>query len=188
MTLLPPTVLKDEKAPVLALVATVLAQYGPEALEWQPELLRHEIETDFGLTFTGLQSDKLQAGFILLVTDQYEGQWEVFETVGHLLNNQPDTFEDFSPLTAEELVAALAQYRLLVGTGEDRTPFSPEVRAYAGLVFSRYGLCRPPAVFPQAIMPEPEPDAPGRQEHDEALSEMFDARTRHVRGWMEKLA
>jgi hypothetical protein len=190
LPLLPPAVLADEEVPALVLAAVVLRKYGPEALEWQPELLRDELEQDYGVKVSGLQSDKLQAVFTLLLTDLYEGQWEVFETVGHLLNGQPDTFEDFSPLDAEGLAAALAHRRLVVGDDPDRTPFSPEVRAYAGLVFQGYGLSRPPAIFPEAILPGglPEADPAALREKDEALGEMFDARTRHVREWLDRLA
>ena len=86
-------VLKDEKAPAIALLSIVVQRYGVEAFDWQPEFLRDEIKNDFNVELSDLQSDKLQAAITILKTDLFETQWEVFKTVCHLLNNTPDLFE-----------------------------------------------------------------------------------------------
>jgi len=178
-------VLKDEKAPAIALVDVVLRKYGTEAMSWQPEFLREELESDFGVTLSDLQSDKIQAGFTILQTDLFQSQWEVFKTVCHLLNNTPDSFEDPTPLEAEELAAAMAHYRLFVGDAEDTPPFSDEVKAYAGVVLYHYGMSESAAIFKDALMPTSVKADPS--EKNAALSAIYDARTKALTAYVQSL-
>lgn len=178
-------VLKDDKAPAVALLLIVLAKYGKEGLERQPEFLRDEIQLDFDITLDDLQSDKIQAAMTILTTDLFESQWEVFKTVCHLLNNTPDSFEDHTAIEAEELAVALAHYRLIIGEDPDH-PFSDEVKAYAGLVFYEYGMSEAPAIFPQAIMPERAVKA-DPTEKNQALNDLYDARTADLLKYVQEI-
>ena len=186
MTRFATDVLKDEKAPTIALLAVVLKKYGVEAIHWQPELLREELESDSGLTLTDLQSDKIQAGMTILATDLFEAQWEVFKTVCHLLNSTPDSFEEATTLEAEELATAMAHYRLIIGEDEEKAKFSDEVLAYAGVVFYHYGMSEAPAIFPKALMPASAQKS-DPTEKNEALSELFDARTDAIKAYVATL-
>lgn len=178
-------VLKDEKAPAVALLYIVLRKYGTDAFEWQPEFLRDEIQHDFNVALSDLQSDKLQAAIAILQTDLVESQWEVFKTVCHLLNNTPDNFEDSTPLEAEEVAAALAQYRLIAGT-EGTPPFSDEVNAYAGVIFYNYGLSEAPSIFPTALMPDHAVKA-DPTEKSQALSQLYDERTKAIVAYVQSI-
>ena len=178
-------VLKDDKAPAIALLYLVLRKYGTEAFEWQPEFLRDEIQQDFNVTLSDLQSDKLQAAITVLQTDLFENQWEVFKTVCHLLNNTPDTFEDATPLEAEEVASALAQYRLIVGT-EGTPPFSDEVNAYVGVVFYNYGMSEAPSIFPSAVLPAHAVKA-DPIEKSQALSQLYDERTKDIIAYVQSI-
>jgi hypothetical protein len=185
MTKFSSEVLKDEKAPAVALLHVVLKRYGTECMDWQPEFLRDEVNNDFDVQLSDLQSDKLQAGLTILQTDLYESQWEVFKTVTHLLNSTPDTFEDNTPLEAEEVASALAHYRLLVGT-EGTPPFSDEVKAGLGVVFYNYGLSEPPSIFPSALMPDNAVKSDPR-EKSQALSDIYDARTKAITDYVQAI-
>ena len=171
-------VLKDEKAPAIALVAVVVRKYGMEASEWQPEFLRDELKSDFGVEISDLQSDKIQAGFTILTTDAFQSQWEVFKTVCHLLNNTSDSFDDPTPLEAEELASALAHYKLFVDDGDDMPPFSDEVKAYIGVVLYHYGMSEPALIFKDALMPHSVKADPS--EKNAALGEIYDVRTKGI--------
>lgn len=178
-------VLKDEKAPVVALLHVVLRKYGVECFDWQPEFLREEVEQDFNVKLSDLQSDKIQAGITILATDLFEGQWEVFKTVCHLLNNTADTFEDASSLEAEEIASAIAHYRLLTGA-ETNTPFSDEVNAAAGVVFYSYGMSEAPTIFPTALIPDYAVKA-DPSEKNQALNDIYDARTKDILAYVQSL-
>ena len=186
MNKLPLEILKDEKSPAIALLALITHKYGSECYEWEPEILRAEIENDFNVTLSDLQSDKIQAAITVLTTQLFEEQWESFETCSHLLNNQEDSFEDFSPMEAEELASALAHARLIVDGYDDRLVFSDEVRAYAGVIFFEYGMSNPPTIFPSALMPK-SPNHVDTPEKDEALMDIYNERTRQIKEYMSKV-
>src|SRR5258708_6954301 len=97
---------KDEKAPAYALLVTTLRKYGMEALEWEPEFLRHDIEDQYGITMSDLQHNKLQAAMTVMITDHFQHDWRVFEVCCHLFNNQNIDAEDLCLLEAEEIAAA----------------------------------------------------------------------------------
>lgn len=147
MNKLPLGILRDEKAPAIALLALVTNKYGTECYEWEPQILKSELENDFSIKLSDLQSDKIQAAIVVLTTELYEDQYEVFETCSHLLNNQEDTFEDVTPLEAEEIISALAHAQLILEGQEDRLNFSDEVNAYVGHIFYEYGFCTSPKLF-----------------------------------------
>lgn len=172
-------ILKDEKAPVLVLIALITKEYGEECYHWEPLVLKAELQEDFEVELSDLQSDKIQAGITILTTDQYETNVPVFETLNYLLNNQPDDLEDFNPLEPEELICGLTEAYLIRG---EKLDFSPEVRVYAGLVFHEYGMHKPPTLFPEAIMKEREGNDDSK---NEALQELFDEKIKLIKKYLD---
>lgn len=181
-------VYQDETAPAFALLVVTLRKYGMEALDYEPELLRAEIDKDYDIRLSNLQSDKIQAAFTIMHTDHFEHDWRVFETVSHLLNNSPVSHDDLNPLEAEEIATALAEFTLIKeGTLEDKEviQYGDEVRAYAGQVFWDYGLHKAPKLFPTAIMPKSvKCDDTAK---NEALKEIFDAKVNTILEYLEKI-
>lgn len=181
-------VYKDDKAPAYALLIVTLKKYGMDSLEWEPELLRQEIERDYNIKLSDLQSDKLQAAIVTLTTDHFEHDWRVFEVSSHLFNNTPIDHEDVEPLEAEEIAVALAEATLIKAGGledEERMDYGDEVRAYLGKLFHDYGFHKAPKIFPKAIMPK------SVEAHDKeknaALKEVFDAHAEYVLDYLEKI-
>lgn len=172
-------ILEDEKAPVLVLLALVTKKYGTDCFMWEPEVLKTEIKEDFDVTLTDLQSDKIQAGILILVSNLYETDISVFETVNYLLNHQPDVLDEFNPLEPEELICGLTEAYLIRG---EQMQFSPEVRVYAGKVFYEYGMHKPPTLFPDAIMQETDGDD---SEKNEALLELFNEKIKITKEYLE---
>jgi hypothetical protein len=173
-------ILNDEKAPVIVLLWLITREYGEECYEWEPEVLKLELEEDFDCKLSDLQSDKIQAGITILTTEQYETALNVFETLNYLLCNQPDDFDTFNPLEAEELIAGLTEAYLI---RTERLEFSPEIRVYAGKIFYDYGMHKPPTLFPEAIMQETEGDD---EEKNAALQEIFDARLETISSYFNE--
>lgn len=173
-------VLSDEKAPVTALLFVLTKAYGNECYEWEPLVLKAEVQKDYDCELSDLQSDKIQAGITLLTTEQYENNIAVFETLNYLFNHQPDDLDEFNPLEPEELICGLTEAYAIRG---EEMVFSPEVRVYAGLIFRDYGFHRPPKLFPKAIMEEREGND---DEKNEALQEIFDAKLKLVEDYTRK--
>lgn len=183
----PLQVLKDENAPAAALLAVVTAKYGTECYEWEPEFLRDELQKDFGFEMSDLQSDKLQAGILVLTSSLFEDQWSVFTTVCTLLLNHPASFADFEPLEAEDIAAALAHARVIVHDDEDRLAFSDETNAYCGLIFYDYGLGCAPHVMPTAIIQDPAEPCDDLDKNA-ALDSVAVAMTEKVKNYLASLA
>lgn len=169
----------DEKAPVIALIAAVTKEYSSDCYEWEPMVLKAELQEDHDCEISDLQSDKIQAGITLLTTDHYENNIVMFENINHFINNQHDSIDEFNPLEAEELVVGLTEAYLVKG---EEMHFSPEVRVYAGYIFREYGFHKPPTLFPQAIMEERDGDD---TEKNAALQELFDEKIRITKEYLK---
>ena len=184
---LPLTYLKQEQIPGIVLLTIALSRYGVDCLAWEGELLRNELETDFGVELSDLQSDKLQAAIIALTSDFTEQDWKVFETSFHLFCGVHEDFDTVTPLEAEYLVMGLAEFELIKLGDEDGIHYSDEVAAYAGRVFHEYGLVTPPDVAPWALMPVGHGDPVDESEKREALRELYFARREYLLGLMDRV-
>lgn len=175
----PKDILKDDKAPVTALLWLITDLYGADCYEWEPISLRMQLKDDH-CEISDLQSDKIQAGITILTTNNYENNIKVFETINYLLNNQPDELDTFNPLEPEELICGLTEAYLIKA---EPMEFSPEVRVYAGQIFYEYGLHKPPTLFPKAIMKETDGDD---KEKNDALQEIFNEKVNVVQEYLKK--
>jgi len=180
--------LKDEKIPGFALLAIVTDKYGTDCYNWQPEDIKKSISDDFGVELSDLQSDKLQAAIIVLATDMYEYQWETFAVISHVLAGVCENFENVDPdeVEAEEVIRALAEVTLIKNAEHEPLQFNDEVRAFAGLVFEKYGFSKPPKLFVSAIMP-PFVKECDDTEKNEALQEMYDEATKFINQWADRI-
>lgn len=175
-------VFTDEKAPVAALLTAFIKVYGVEALQWEPEIIRAEIEEDFGIELNDLQANKLHAGITMITTDRFEQDYQTFETCVNLINNQDDDFDTVNVPEAEDIVRAVGEYSLI---NHDQPNFNGEVSRYAGLIFYEFGYCQAPKLFPTALLPEC--NKCDVEQKEEALAEAFDAHVSYVADYLEKL-
>jgi len=182
---LPLTFLRDPNVPACVLLVLAIRKYGVDCFDTHPEFLRKDIEEDYQVKLTDLQSDKLQASITVLSTDQFESHWEVFETCCHLFNNQPDDFGTFDPLEAEEIALALAEVEVIRDTTLDAIHYNAEVNVYAGAVFYNYGMCKPPTIFPSALLQKAVECSD--DEKNEALGELHAARLSFLKNYMDRL-
>lgn len=173
-------IIKDEKAPVIALLWLITKMYGPECYSWEPTVLKAELQIDLDCEITDLQSDKIQAGITLLSTDLYETNIKVFETINYLLNHQHDELDELSPLEVEELICGLTEAYIIKA---EELHFSPEVRVYAGQIFYNYGMHKVPKLFPLAIMTESEGDDSSK---NDALEEIFNAKIQSIETYLKQ--
>jgi hypothetical protein len=173
-------ILQDDKAPITALLYAITKLYGSECYEWDPLVLKAELQEEHSCEISDLQSDKIQAGLTILTTDHYEISITVFETVNYLLNHQLNHLDELNPLEAEELICGLTEAYLIRG---ESLKFSPEIRVYAGKIFWDYGFHKPPKLFPEAIMEEREGDD---SEKNEAFQELFNEKINKTTEYLEK--
>ena len=167
-------VFEDVKAPAVVLLSITIKKYGAECLEWDPTLLKAELQRDFACELTDLQSDKLQAAITVLTSSVYESHIAVFETINYAFNHQLDNLDELNPLEAEELIIGLTEAYII---RSEAIEFSAEVRVYAGMIFHAYGMHKPPTLFPYAIMQEREGND---DEKNDALQEIFSEKIRLI--------
>ena len=182
--------LKDKSTPASVLFAIAFAEYGADLFDWEPEIVVLEILEDFGVELSAIQSDKLQAAIIIMSTDHFEWDWHTFNCCIHALNGEPFDYDCFYPVDAEQLAAAMPEVEMLTSnfTGEG-IKFSDEINAYAGFIFSEYGLFSAPAEFSTAQMPilEGEHYMDSQLEKKEALAELFTAKKNKLNEYMDCL-
>ena len=176
-------ILKDQTAPLMALAFVVIETFSTEAFKWEPQLLRDELEHEYDLELSDLQSDKIQAVITILTTNMYEEDVRTFEVCTSLINHNHQDFEDFEPIEAEELIVGMTEVMLLK---MEELEYSQAVRAYAGWVFHEYGFCKAPDLFPDAIMPEGYPTDGDDTEKNKALEEIFNMKVDKVTEYMTK--
>lgn len=183
-------VYKDEKAPAFVLLGITLKKYGLDSLEFEPELLRDQIERDYSIDLPDLNMDKLQSAMIVMSTDHFYDDWRVFETCCHLFNNELVEADVVNPLDAEDIAVGLAEATLIKAstlTDISELTFHDEIRAYAGRVFYDYGFATPPTIFNDALMPVVTGSAENDSDKNAALKELFDAHTLYTLNYLEKL-
>jgi len=179
-------IISDESTTAAVLLAAVMKLFKDEDFEelfaWDPLVLRIEIKEATGVILTDKQSDKIHAAITVLSTDLFEAQWEVFEKVCHLFNNQETDFSTLDPLSAEEMTIGVAQATLIRHEAID---YDSEVLAYQGVVLKEYGFSKPPELFPKAIIEcDVECD---NTDHNEALMEVFDNHLSRVKTQLKEL-
>lgn len=188
MTKFSRTVYLDENAPAMVLLGITLKQYGLDALDYEPALLRTQIERDYDINLSEMQFDKLQAAMTVMSSDTFFDDWVVFETVCHLFHNEPVDADLVTPLDAEDIAVAMVEVTLIRrDIGDNTLVFDEEVRAYAGHVFYEYGLSHAPKIFPSAIMPKAVEVPESDKEKEDALMELFNTRLAYVLDYIKSV-
>ena len=187
MPTLPLTYLQQEATPGIVLLTIALHRYGHECLTWEAELLRLQLEEDYSIELTDLQSDKLQAACLALTSDFIEQDWLAFSTCLHLFCGLHEDFSSFTPLEAEYLVMGLAEFELLRLGELEGISYSDEVACMVGRIFHEYGLATAPDMAAWALMPGSHQDPIDDSEKREALRELYLARREYLLGLMEQV-
>ena len=183
----PITFLKDENTPASILVSILIAKYGTELFDWDPAVLRKEIEEDFGVELTEVQSDKIQAVITIITTDLFETNWHVFTCCVNAMSGEYIDPEVMAPVEAEYIAGILPEVELLRNEDHEGIEFSDEVNAYAGLIFAEYGCGRAPTIFQSAIMPKGYVADADMTEKNAALSEIYQAKKESLNSYIKRI-
>lgn len=175
-------VYKDDQAPAIALLIAFLSHYGIEALGWDTQIIRSEIERDYAIILDDMQSDKLSAAIEVLTSNLYETNWNVFETCSHLLANVPADSSVVSPLAVEEIVKAIAEAHLI---RHEPLEFTSDINVYVGKIFYDFGMSKAPELFPSAILSVC--NNSDDKVKNEALQELFNRHVEFVVDYVGKM-
>lgn len=174
---------KDPSAPCIALLLCYIKQFGTEALEFDPSLVKKEVEEKNGIELSDLNSDKLNAAIEVLTSDTFENNWNVFETCCHLFSNVPVDASIVVPLDVEEIVNGVVEAHLIKHESLD---YRPDINLYVGKIFYDYGFSKAPDIFPTAIIPKcPSSD---NSDKNKALTDLFHYRLSKLMKYVEKVS
>lgn len=120
---------------------TFLQVFGIEALEWDPVIVKKEVEEILGQSVSEANLDKINAGTAIIYSNVGEIYPQALETICHTSSgNFPDS-DKWNPLELEELVQGLVDCTLL--TNREYTP-REECEKYIHVILSEAGFHKVP--------------------------------------------
>lgn len=146
----PQAFLTDPTTLTTPLLLLLVDTYGMECLEWAPETIRMQLESDFGIKLPKLTADRLMAGIMLLTTDYFFKSLPRFLELANVLSG-----EQFDPGTlslpgAMDCAWALTE-ALIIWPPDEEEPFTDEIRGYLKVILMQEGFVTPPDILRLAL-------------------------------------
>lgn len=147
----------DDQTFATSLLALLIDEYGTESFQWDPETIRLQLESDYGVRLSRVNMDKLMSMITALTTNLFYTSPEAFTQIANAVNNSEADFENWDPPTAAEAAWALTEVTLndppkrREGYADQ---FSSDVRRYLGVILSQEGILHPPDVLQIAELDE----------------------------------
>jgi len=148
--------LTDETTYTTVLMAILWDRYGEEFLQWDPVTVNLQLRDDFRLEAPEWLMDRLNAGSVLMTTDQFHQTLTAFSAVCNTLNFGVSSPQVMVPADLDDVFWGVLEARLLEGPAESRQPFSEDIAGYVGVLLSEAGVDEPPSQLGFAVLPEHE--------------------------------
>ncbi len=118
----------------------LLRKYGPEWMQWEPEVLELRILNDFHTnSLSDLNADKIMAVASLHMRDEFWKEWQVFTPCALALSGYLPDFEVMSSVTVPQAMIAVDIANKLRGD----VGWSVEMNAFLGIVHMHDGMFCP---------------------------------------------
>jgi len=128
------------------LMVLVLDEFGMEALQWAPTVLRMELEQEYLIQLPPLTVDRLATGNLLLTSDDVFHSLPKFIAAANVLAGTPID-EDLLDLADAEECAWAATEIALLRPDAPTDGYSEEIAGYIQAVVAEEGLLRPPGLL-----------------------------------------
>jgi len=109
-----------------ALHAFLLAKYGPDVYDWEPETVTLEVIDDYAVEIPSKSFNRWAAIQTIMTTDAFFKRIDAFMAVCNTLTSGEPYFTIFDPLTTAEMAWGVAEASL----NRDMLPFSRSVREF----------------------------------------------------------
>ena len=119
----------------IVLDMAVIAKYGTDWLEWEPETIQFSIQRDFG-NLSDLNMSKLMAMKTLHVVDSFWKSWEIFNICTMSLNG---IFPDFEVMQVPNVAQCMVSVEIADKVRLDVT-WSEEIKVYLSKVHEYDGI------------------------------------------------
>lgn len=139
-------VLADTGSFATTMFLGTLGYYGPQIIEWDPETVLKELESDFAIRMPQECYDRLMAARVVATTDLFEHDLPTFIHICNVLSGSPIT-DEFDPASCLEMAWAITEMGFMdLAPGEDRQ-FSEDIRYYVAEMCKEEGIINPPVVL-----------------------------------------
>jgi len=148
--------LADETTYTTVIMAILWDRYGEEFLQWDPITVSLQLRDDFHFEPKEWLMDRINAGSVLMLTDQFHQALESFSAICNTLNFGAISSEMLVPADLDDVFWGVVEARLLEGPEAAKSDFSGEIAAYVGTLLSEAGVSEPPPQLRFAKLPDQE--------------------------------
>lgn len=148
--------LADEGTYTTVLMAILWDKYGEEFLQWDPVTVNLQIRDDFHFEPREFLMDRVNAGSVLMTTDQFHQALPSFSAICNVLNFGAAPSQVMMPADLDDVYWGVIESRLLEGPQAARSEFNGDIAAFVGVLLSEAGIDEPPPQLRFAVMPEQE--------------------------------
>lgn len=148
-------VLLDPQTPATVLLVAAVDALSPEALTWDPETIRLELEEALASKISNATLNKLMGALELVTTDGFYRDLPTFIRLCNVLYNGTLNLEVFDPADAGEIAWGITEALLIWPPDPtDEEPFDHKIVEYIGQALRDEGIMQPPDVLQLGILPE----------------------------------
>ena len=122
-----------------------MAQFGQQALDWDPLILRDAFQEAFSCKLSQMGFDKLQAGVSLIGTNLFQQSIEVFLACTSLYSNKRVRGQELPYVSLKDCCWAVFCYKELIDYDEKQEgPFDPDIVMYIQAIMNKDGISQLP--------------------------------------------
>lgn len=137
--------LKKPDPSMTGLMLVVIDEYGTEALDWDPETIKMELEDDYHVELSSSTLDKICVGAQLLTTQKFYKSLPDFNNFCNILSDDDSSYGIWAPADAYDITGAMAEVLLLAPPKEPKEiAFDPEIIGYIVVALRNAHILTPP--------------------------------------------
>lgn len=137
--------LQNKDLSLSALAVILIDEYGTEALNWDLETVKMELETDTRMEIPEEVITRIGCLQQIMTTDSFYQSLPDFITLCSIASGSLDSTSFWKPADAYDITAVMAEARLLnPPEGDIREILNPEILAYIEIALREFGILIPP--------------------------------------------
>lgn len=158
----------DPESFATTMLVLFLDTFGTAALQWDPQTIALEIESEWGIGLPQGNLDRLLVGIRLLTTDDFTTSLPDFIQFCNVLSGDLYDPETWDPADSTEIAWGLTE-ALLLDPPEDDEPFTEEILAYIGAALDSEGMMQAPDILGIALREPIRPEIQGDYSDDPTM-------------------
>lgn len=136
----------------ITLMTILLDKYSSEFLEWDPITINEQINNDFNIKLSDINSNKIQAVITLLTTDSYHYSLEAFNNINIALSGEPlNTSAFFLPADMEDILVGTLEAQMI--EGDYNLNYSDNIKRFVGYMLQLHSINKKPMTLEWATVP-----------------------------------